>query len=293
MQKLFALVGILFLCLVFCSGASAQSSNTFPLSGNVGIGTATPSYPLTVNGSAAIGDILYGVSEISSIPLLNKYIGTTADAAVNYILTSYTKTATGSFAGSGFDGLIYLYRGGPGAWNGATEYDVAIKNAYDNYSVAQFNSYGHLSSSKVVTLTYKGTSYTAVQVPIASSMDVYMTGRYWGFVPLVVSSSDVSGVTPLASTYVQTNTDGSVGFSGNVGIGTTTPTHKLDVMGQMYTSGGIVFPDGKIQNTAFDTILCGGDYAESVDVSGEKKNYEPGDVLVIDPQQMGRPSKGK
>jgi hypothetical protein len=41
------------------------------------------------------------------------------------------------------------------------------------------------------------------------------------------------------------------------------------------------FPDGSTQTTGFNSTLCGGDYAESVDVSGDRKNYEPGDVLVL------------
>ena len=36
-------------------------------------------------------------------------------------------------------------------------------------------------------------------------------------------------------------------------------------------------------NHRVDQSFCGGDYAESVDVSGERSQYEPGDVLVIDP----------
>jgi hypothetical protein len=32
---------------------------------------------------------------------------------------------------------------------------------------------------------------------------------------------------------------------------------------------------------AYSSIPCGGDYAETVDVAGDRKNYEPGDVLVI------------
>jgi hypothetical protein len=49
------------------------------------------------------------------------------------------------------------------------------------------------------------------------------------------------------------------------------------------SSGSITFPDGSIQTTAWTGVLCGGDYAESVDVSGDRKDYEPGDVLIIDP----------
>ena len=77
--------------------------------------------------------------------------------------------------------------------------------------------------------------------------------------------------------------------SGNVGIGTTSPGSKLEVNGGVTLTSGsgasITFADGTTQSTAY-TGTCtatGGDYAESVDVSGEKSGYEPGDVMVIDP----------
>jgi hypothetical protein len=71
-----------------------------------------------------------------------------------------------------------------------------------------------------------------------------------------------------------------IASTGNVGIGTTNPLYKLDVSGQVHTSSGYVFADGSIQTTAY-TGTCGGDYAETVDVAGDRKSYEPGDVLVI------------
>jgi len=80
--------------------------------------------------------------------------------------------------------------------------------------------------------------------------------------------------------------------NGNVGIGTTNPGAKLEVSGNLKLSSGsgasITFQDGTTQSTAFTGVLCGGDYAESVDVTGSRSSYEPGDVLVIDPNAPGK-----
>jgi len=53
-------------------------------------------------------------------------------------------------------------------------------------------------------------------------------------------------------------------------------------------SGHIIFADGTTQSSAYTGVICGGDYAESVDVSGSRTNYEPGDVLVIDSSDPGK-----
>jgi hypothetical protein len=87
----------------------------------------------------------------------------------------------------------------------------------------------------------------------------------------------------------------AVGFNlpyGNVGIGTTTPGSTLEVNGNVAltanSGASITFADGTVQSTAWSGTLCGGDYAESVDVTGERTQYEPGDVLVVDSDHPGR-----
>jgi hypothetical protein len=81
-------------------------------------------------------------------------------------------------------------------------------------------------------------------------------------------------------------------LNGNVGIGTTAPGAPLEVNGSVKLSansgGSITFQDGTTQSTAYTGVICGGDYAESVDVTGNRTNYGAGDVLVIDPNAPGK-----
>ena len=83
--------------------------------------------------------------------------------------------------------------------------------------------------------------------------------------------------------------------SNNVGVGladSATPGAKLEVNGNLLLSSGsgasVTFADGTVQSTAWNGVLTGGDYAESVNVSGAREDYEPGDVLVIDPRSDGQ-----
>ena len=79
--------------------------------------------------------------------------------------------------------------------------------------------------------------------------------------------------------------------TGNVGIGTVTPTAQLEVNGNFKLTSGsgasVTYADGTVQSTAWNGTACGGDYAESVDVVGERNRYEPGDLMVIDPSKPG------
>ncbi len=43
-----------------------------------------------------------------------------------------------------------------------------------------------------------------------------------------------------------------------------------------------------MQSTAFIPANCGADYAEAVDVTGDRTKYEPGDILVIDGNAPGK-----
>ncbi len=86
-------------------------------------------------------------------------------------------------------------------------------------------------------------------------------------------------------------------LNGYVGVGTTIPTAIFEVNGDVKltanSGASMTFQDGTVQSTAWNGTTLGGDYAEAVDVSGERKTYEPGDVIVIDSDTTGMFGKSK
>jgi hypothetical protein len=101
-------------------------------------------------------------------------------------------------------------------------------------------------------------------------------------------------VAPGAASYgaLAYTTAMTIVAGGNVGIGTTAPGARLEVNGSVKltanSGASITFQDGTTQTTAYTGVLCGGDYAESVDVTGDRDKYQPGDLLVIDPDVSGK-----
>jgi hypothetical protein len=80
--------------------------------------------------------------------------------------------------------------------------------------------------------------------------------------------------------------------AGNIGMGTAFPGAKLEVNGNLKLTSGsgasLTFADGTVQSTAYTGVTCGGDYAESVDVSGDHMEFEPGDLLALDTNNPGK-----
>jgi hypothetical protein len=121
-----------------------------------------------------------------------------------------------------------------------------------------------------------GSNWSTVTVRLQEITDVTAQG-YMDFNPVGGSYGLAFG--SLGAEFVR------ISGSGNFGIGTTSPGAKLEVNGNVMLTNGsgasLTFADGTIQSTAWNGTLCGGDYAETVNASGDHKKYEPGDVLVL------------
>lgn len=351
----------------FKSSATQVSDSPISVSGsNVGIGTTAPGALLQVgstysqNPSIMVGGQDSNNTSTGSYSLL---FGAFRDveSIVSGIVATPTWTCCGGYPASGYPGIrlntLSFY----------PSYDVANPAAYS--PSMQINAYGNVGIAttsqnrklevgngipSVVDTTYINIAALYAMAAADSS------GR-----AIFLNMSDIpfSGEAELGaynysgSAFIPLHLNGSkiiLGDSsrgnGNVGIGTTSPGYKLDVAGQIHSSsGGIVFPDGSVQMTAFDPVgsgngtisqsngnvgvgtatpgatppsgyvagtpilevngdivltngnggsitfqdgttqstawtgaLGGGDYAESVELSGDRTKYEPGDLLVVD-----------
>lgn len=341
--------GILIFLLAICllASNSIAQTNTFPSSGNVGIGTTNPSNIFTVQGNPAntqldVVKISNGANNaFTSLGLVgnssvvpswadgSQYLEFAPYSSGNGIIDTYTGSLL--FQTNRNNRIAILPNGNVGVGTTSPNYllDVAgqihsstggIIFPDGSAQTTAYNPNGNMTingnigigvADPINALSVKGYSQST-QAGIATFING-TNGAYTAFnsagsssiVPTWNDGSQILEFVPYSSgngiigTFTgnllfQTNnrtTQMSVLSNGNVGIGTGTPGAMLDVAGNVKVSGSgasITFPDGSIQSTAWNGTLGGGDYAESVNVLGDRKKYEPGDVLVIDPTVEGK-----
>jgi formylglycine-generating enzyme required for sulfatase activity len=82
-------------------------------------------------------------------------------------------------------------------------------------------------------------------------------------IPPCVSLDEIDGSLSNDGDWTVAGNDMYSAVSGNVGIGTTTPSEKLTVAGRIETTnGGVKFPDGTVQTTA--STACAGNDANDI-----------------------------
>ncbi|WP_263419891.1 hypothetical protein [Terriglobus albidus] len=245
----------------------ANSSMVQAPSGNIGIkaGTTVPFSPLTVYGNAAFGydtTTSNGSIVMGKVPLVQLVGGGNPNAAPGLGILQLNMNAGGmNQAGS------ELYLGATGGTTATSR--VAVQGGALLGQIGFFGDDGtNVRTRGAFINSYADTSH----VPVSTG---------------VIPANLALGTTSSGPILFFTNSAEKmrIDYNGNVGLGVWNPSQKLEVYGNIKISGGgasILFPDGTVQSTAWNGTTCGGDYAESVDVTGDRKAYEPGDVLVID-----------
>lgn len=197
-------------------------------------------------------------------------------------------------------------------------FGTVLLNAQTPNYVAKFNAAGNPTNSSIfdngsvgigtggpnakLEVDSSGQGAVSLRIADSSTNDGFfvLSNASWGYGnPLVQPGDQVLGYSGSAIDtgnldivpWSASSKGIRVTSSGNVGIGTTTPGTALEVNGSVRLTTGsganLTFSDGTSQSTAWTGALCGGDYAESVDVTDTHLHYEPGDVLEVDSHNPG------
>jgi hypothetical protein len=237
--------------------AHAQATNTFPASGNVGIGTTTPTNPLEVVGNwqpASVGGALRITGDKPTITLNSTGAGT---IPISIHSGSDNNGGLEFYKGIGNDQFLMGIYGngnvGIGTANPQSPLQVGASVAGGTGASSTLSLVNPAGEAGVVFTSYESSlSQTqpvggifASAAPGWSRVLHFMTNNNWG--NPAVEAMTING--------------------SNVGIGTTTPGAKLEVDGNIKLTSGsgasITFPDGSVQSTAYTGVTHPGKFIES------------------------------
>ena len=212
--------------------------------GNVGIGTSAPSYKLDLLGgyfhttyntqshpaSSIYGGLAIGWNRHPGSAEVNFY-NVYDNAAISYQFSQKTGASTAA------DLMTILGNGNVGIGTASPQRTLDAGTS----GQITFGDDGHTSSGSPGVYWVSGNAYGLYKTPGGWTAPNYQQLEMIFATGIVIDGGSAYG---KSGTVLQPN-------GGFVGIGTTSPTYKLDVAGQIRSStGGFRFPDGTVQTTA-------------------------------------------
>ena len=270
---------------LFTGASTLGSSAITQSSGNVGIGTTAPDSLLEVGNPnvantfhSAVGGGYAGLFE-------NVYTGYGGNAMLLWVKSANQNAGSYHFYVQGNGNPEFVVQGNGNVGIGTASPTVPEEIAYG--TVSNYNQvYNALKLRPAVSNGAYAGNGSSVLLGAATNSGIQPVAGIWSSLTNGGSGSgSYAGALVLASTIAGQTAPTEVmriDGSGNVGIKNPAPAYALDVAGTIRSSsGGMIYPDGSSQTTAWTGVLCGGDYAEAVEASGDLKRYGPGDVLVL------------
>jgi hypothetical protein len=194
-------------------------------SGKVGIGTTAPADRLTV----ATGIRQYGMVHTDGDVSVGTWVGDFNGATGGWLGTK-SNHSLNFFTAGGSATMTILPNGNTGIGGPATDYRLAI-----NSNIVQVNNNTHV-------LSLKGRNPVLAFVNENNSSFGYI--KMWNNAPFAPYTNGlVIGANPGYPLFFSTNNYGvsmTVADNGNVGIGTTNPTYKLSVNGNIRSKEVVV-----------------------------------------------------
>lgn len=202
--------------LFLLTGLNSFAQNTFPTSGNVGIGTNTPTKSLDVVGTIKGNEVNF--------------------PAIGYDFSSAPRTQLGPMSLKLFDDYVTYRPGGTSPGNNSYGTLLAI---YGRTSHWESNIYFGASDKRMYfrTSTWSGGG------------GENGTGQFNNWRTLLDSHSDVKSTGRL----MLTGTGNHIFSSGNVGIGTETPKAKLSVNGNILANEIKIKTDISVPDYVFES----------------------------------------
>jgi|GEM_PF-2144065 len=286
--------------------------------GNVGIGTTAPQNKLDVAGSVAIGSGYAGGTTGPSNGLIvqgNVGVGTTIPSSVLDVASTSngvlgpTLSITNLGAGAGSGGSLD-FRVGPA--NQTQPIEARIQSIDDSgYSahltfltkaqssggalsekmrISSTGNVGIGTTAPTANLSVVGSNSATLHLQAAthvvsgdnSTLILNAGGASWGSTPTIKLTGQDDGASGgIFNIYTNNTKRLSILHNGNVGIGTTAPTQKLDVAGAIRsTSGGFIFPDGTSMTTAITATTAGSSSTEDLNFAADSDASGAGALVV-------------